>query len=242
MSIDDLQGWRVKYHRVRTANFKNMLHTTATRGKLLGLFTPVRDLLVVNNVVGAQSFELVALGSRRSSRNDLRASGLGELHSEHAHTASALGKNPVTRLEATALQSVKAVPRRETGAGESAALQEIEVGRHADETLLVEGAVLLQGAIDGTADAGGDAVEVQRAGKVALVEEGQDFVAFLEAGDARADGFDYAGTIGGGDDWGAKGEGVEAFDDGEVAVVERGAVDWVVLAGSRHDSAERTHI
>jgi hypothetical protein len=48
--------------------------------------------------------------------------------------------------------------------------------------LLVEGAVLLQGAIDSAADAGGDAVEVQTAGEMLLVEEGEDSVALLEAG------------------------------------------------------------
>lgn len=66
---------------------------------------------------------------------------------------------------------------------------------------------------------------------MALVEESQDLVAFLEAGDARANGFDHTGTVGGGHDWGFEGEGVKSFDDGKVAVVERGAVDWVVLAG-----------
>jgi hypothetical protein len=61
-------------------------------------------------------------------------------------------------------------------------LQEVEVGGHGDEALLVEGAVLLQGAIDSAADAGGDAVEVQTAGEMLLVEEGEDSVALLEAG------------------------------------------------------------
>jgi hypothetical protein len=61
---------------------------------------------------------------------------------------------------------------------------------------------------------------------VALVEEGEDLVAFLEARDAGSDGFDYTGTVGGGDDRGAQGEGVEAFDDGQVAVVEGGGLDW----------------
>jgi hypothetical protein len=60
---------------------------------------------------------------------------------------------------------------------------------------------------------------------VALIEESKDFVALLEARDAGADGFDYAGAVGGGDDRGAQGEGVEALDNGQVAVVEGGGLD-----------------
>lgn len=70
---------------------------------------------------------------------------------------------------------------------------------------------------------------VKRAGQVGLVEEREDVVAFLETGDAGADGFDDAGAVGGWDYAVALGEGVEAFDDGEVAVVEGGAVDFPVL-------------
>lgn len=137
-----------------------MLHATAAGSKLLGLLAPVSNLLVVDDVIGSKSLELIALGSGRSSRDDLCAGRFGELHGEHAHAAGALGQDPVAGLEAAALQAVQAVPRRETGTGESAALQEIEVGRHADEALLVESAVLLQGAVDGAADSSRDAVEV----------------------------------------------------------------------------------
>ena len=217
-------------HRVGTADFKNVLHTTAAGGKLLCLLAPVGDILVVDNVISTQGLELVAFGSGRGSRNNLRASRFRELHGKHAHAASTLGKNPVTGLETTALQAVKSVPRRETGAGESAALQEIEVGGHADEALLVEGAVLPESAIDGATHASADAVQVQGACEVTLVKESEDLVAFLEAGDAGADGFNYTGTVGGRDNRSAQGEWVKAFDDGEVAVVERGAVDWVLLA------------
>jgi hypothetical protein len=208
-----------------------VLHTPTARSKLLGLLAPVRNLLVVDHMIGAQSLELVSLGSRRSRRDNLRARRFSKLHSKHAHTAGALSEDPVTRLQAAALQTVKAVPSRETRADESAALQKVEVGGHADEALLVEGAVLLQGAVDGAADAGADALEVERACQVALVKEGEDFVALLESCDAGADGFDYTGAVGGGDDGSFEGEGVEAFDDGQVAVVEGGTVDWVVLVG-----------
>jgi hypothetical protein len=217
------------HHGVGAANFKNVLHTTAAGGKLLRLLAPVLNLLVINHMIGSQGLELVALGSRRSRSNNLRARSLRELHSKHAHTSGSLSKNPVTGLQAPALQSVKTVPRSKTRADKSAALQEVEVGRHGDEALLVESAVLLESAINGAANAGLDGDVVERAREVALVEEGEDFVALLEAGHAGADGFDHTGAVGGGDDGGLQGEGVEAFDDGQVAVVERGGLDWVVL-------------
>jgi hypothetical protein len=61
---------------------------------------------------------------------------------------------------------------------------------------------------------------------VGLVEEGEDFVAFLEAVDVAANGFDNASTVGGGDDVVLDGEGVFTLRDDEVAVVEGGALDW----------------
>jgi hypothetical protein len=215
----------ITYHSVRTTDLKNVLHTASTRSEFLRLLTPVRHLLVVNNVVGAESLELLAFLGRRSSGDDLGSCRFGKLHGEHADTTGTLGKNPVTRLQATALQTVQAVPRGETGTCEGAALQEVEVGGHADESLLVESAILLQGSVDGAADAGRYAVEVERAGKMGLVEEGQDFVALLEASYASTDFFDdtsaircryYAFTLG---------ERVEALDDGEIAVVEGRGVD-----------------
>lgn len=202
-----------------------MLHAASTRRKLLGLLAPVRNLLVVDHMIRTQRLELLALGRRRSRSNNLRARRFGKLNGEHAHTTRTLSKNPVTGLQAPALQSVKTVPGGKARADERAALQEIEVGGHGHEALLVVGAVLLQGAVDGAADAGADALEVERAREVALVEEGEDFVALLEASHAGADGFDYARAVGGGDNGDVQGEGVEAFDDGEVAVVEGGGVD-----------------
>lgn len=95
--------------------------------------------------------------------------------------------------------------------------------------MLVESTVLLQGAVNGAADTGCDAVVVERASQVGLVEEREDVVAFLETGDAGADGFDHTGAVGGWDYAVALGEGVKAFDNGEVAVVEGGGVDWAVL-------------
>jgi hypothetical protein len=46
--------------------------------------------------------------------------------------------------------------------------------------------VLAEGAVEGAAETGADNLGGEGAGEMALVEEGVDFVAFLEAGDARA--------------------------------------------------------
>ena len=61
---------------------------------------------------------------------------------------------------------------------------------------------------------------------MALVELRDYFVADLEAVDFVADGFDHACTVGAGDYAVGLGEGVAAFGDDEVAVVEGCAVDW----------------
>lgn len=217
-------------HRVRPADFKNVLHAAPAGRQLLRGLAPVRLSLVVNHVVRAERLELLALLRRRRGGDDFRTRRFGKLHGENADAARALRQHPVAGLERAALEPVQPVPRRQAGASERAALQEVEVGRHAHEALLVVRAVLAQGAVDRAADAGRDAVPVQGAGEVRLVEEGQDFVAFGEAGYAGPDGFDGAGAVGGGDHVGGLREGVEAFDDGEVAVVQGGAVDWVLLA------------
>lgn len=220
------------YHGVRTANFENVLYATTARRQLLRLLAPVGDFLVVDDVVGTKRLELLALLGRRSGGNDLRASSLCKLHSKHADTASSLSKNPVTRLQAAAFQTVKTVPGGQSGARKGSTLQEVEVGGHGNETLLVEGAILLQRTVDGAADAGGHAVEVKRAGEMGLVEESEDLVTLLETSHARADLFDDTGAVRCWDDAFALGEGVESFDDGEIAVVEGGTVDCdLMLAG-----------
>jgi hypothetical protein len=65
--------------------------------------------------------------------------------------------------------------------------------------VLVEDAVLAQRAVDAAAEAGLDGLEVEGAGEVALVEEGDDFGAGGEARYLRADGDDFAGAVGAGD-------------------------------------------
>lgn len=69
------------------------------------------------------------------------------------------------------------------------------------------------------------ALGVDAAAQVALVEERDNLVAGLEALDVLADGYDGAGAIGAGDNGGRDAEGVLAFGDYEVAVVEGDALD-----------------
>jgi len=64
---------------------------------------------------------------------------------------------------------------------------------------------------------------------MSLVEKRKDFVTLLEAGDAGANVFDCACSIGSRDDVVALGKGVEALRDYEIAVIEGSGVDWRVL-------------
>ena len=66
-----------------------------------------------------------------------------------------------------------------------------------------------------------------------LVEERDDLVAFLETGDAGAGGDDGSSAVGEGDYGQVGREGVLAFGDDQVAVIERGAGDWLVLVRKR---------
>jgi hypothetical protein len=172
-----------------------VLHAAAAGCELLGFLAPVGDFLVVDDVVGTESLELLALLGGRGGGDDFCAGGFGELNGEHADAAGALGEDPVTGLQAAALQAVQAVPGSETGAGQGAALEEVEVGRHGDETLLAVGAILLEGTVNGAANASSNGLVVQRAGEMALVEQSEHLVALLEAGHAGADSLDDTGSV-----------------------------------------------
>jgi hypothetical protein len=213
-------------HGVGSADFEDVLHTTAAGRELLGFFAPVGDFFVVDDVVCAEGLELLALLGRRSGGDDFGTSSFGELHSEHADAAGALGQDPVAGLQAAALQAVQAVPCGETGAGQGATLQEVEVRGHGDKALLAVGTILLQGTINGAAGAGANGVVVERASQMALVEQSKHFVALLEAGHARADRLDYTSSVRCRYDTGAKSERVETLDDGEVTVVEGCGMDF----------------
>jgi len=212
-------------HGVGSADFEDVLNTTAAGCELLGFLAPVGDFLVVDDVVGTESLELLALFGGGGGGNDLCASGFGELDREHADAASTLGEDPVTGLQTAALETVQAVPCSKTGASQGAALQEVEVGGHGDEALLAVGAILLESTIDGATNASSHGLVVQRASEMALVEQSEHLVALLEAGHARADSLDDTSSVRCGNNTGTESEWVETLDDGEIAVVERGAVD-----------------
>ena len=83
----------------------------------------------------------------------------------------------------------------------------------------------LQAAVDGAADARRDAVSVQTAGNVRLVEQQDDLVALLEPVHAFTRGFDCARAVGAWHYAVLLAERVQALRDDQVPVVERGAVD-----------------
>lgn len=59
-----------------------------------------------------------------------------------------------------------------------------------------------------------------------LVEERDDFVARLEASDVGPNGYDCASTVGPRNDGVTERKGILALRNDEIAVVERGALDW----------------
>jgi hypothetical protein len=87
------------------------------------------------------------------------------------------------------------------------------------ETLLVEGADGAEDAVSGPTQAGGDVGLGDGPADMFLVEEGDDLVAGLEAGDLSSGGEDGAGAVGPGDDVGGDGEGVLALGDDEITVL-----------------------
>ena len=80
-----------------------------------------------------------------------------------------------------------------------------------DQTRLLKGAVLTESAVEFTAEAGKGVRGYDGAGKMGLTEEGDDSVAFLEAGDAWAGGDDAAGPVGSGDYGDGNGERIFAL-------------------------------
>jgi hypothetical protein len=87
-------------------------------------------------------------------------------------------------------------------------LNKVEVGRKGDETVLVEGSVLLKSSIDDSPSPSGDDVIIDRSREMSLVEERDDLVPSLESVDLRADGFHGSSAVRGGYDLVSLREGV----------------------------------
>ena len=98
-----------------------------------------------------------------------------------------------------ALETKERVPRRHPCAGQGAGLLEIQRLWHGNKALLVKSPVLPQCAVDHIAMGQRDYCRIQGACDMVRIETRQDLVAFLEAGNACADGLDCAGAIGAGD-------------------------------------------
>jgi len=75
-----------------------------------------------------------------------------------------------------------------------------------------------------------DSFLVERPTQMSLVEEGNNLVARLEAGDLLADFHNNASTIGAGNNAVGNPEWILAFGDDQVPVVEGHALDCIVIS------------
>lgn len=147
--------------------------------------------------------------------------GWTDLQRKEADAAGALDQDRLAGLEG--LEAVEGVPARDGGAGERGGLDVGEVVGGFDEAVLVERAVLAEGAVKHTAQAGLARGLGHGAELVALVEEGGDAASLLPAGDLGPDGDDLAGAVGGGDDGEVQGEGVHSLG----SVSHMLSADWM---------------
>lgn len=216
-------------HGRRTGNLDNVVDTSTT-SKLLSLGSPLRSLLVVDDVVGTELLQELGLFAGAGGSNDLGTGSLGELNSKDGDTTGSLGENPLARKKLLALKTVETVPGGQTGAGESSSLVELETLGHRDKTLLVKGTDGTEGTVNDTTETGLNAEVVEGAADMALVEEGDDLVAGLEASDVLADSEDGTGTIRTGDDAVLGGEGVASDREDQITVVEGSTLDcWMLV-------------
>ena len=120
---------------------------------------------------------------------------------------------------------VQGVPRGDAGAREGGGLFVGEVFGETDDAFVMEEGVFGEHAIDVAAEGGFGFFCGERAIQPALHEDAADAVAYMDAGDAFANGDDLARAIGA---WDARERHlrvVEALHDHEIAVVERDRVD-----------------
>lgn len=204
----ELDSLHALLERRGATDLKDVVHAGATR-QLLGGGAPVRVLLVVDDVVGAQLLQGLELVGGGRGGDDLRAGGLGELQGEDADAAGALHEDPLAGKDG--LEAVQRVPRREAGACEGRRLEGVQVLGGAGEARLVEDGVLSQRAVHGTAEASHCCGDVHGAELVALVEEGHDLISGLESADSASDFDNLTGTVRQGCNRGVGREGIQAL-------------------------------
>lgn len=129
-----LDGGQRVLHGVGTADLDDVVHTLAVGGQALGRLAPVCVLLVVDDVVGTELLEHLTLLLGGSGGDHGGASGLGELQSEDADTASALGQDVLAGLQG--LEAVQRVPGGKGGTGKRGALSVVQVLGRANQAVL----------------------------------------------------------------------------------------------------------
>lgn len=78
----EFDGLQTLPHRRGTTNFQDVVDTLAVRSELASCFTPVRVLLVVQDVIGAEFLEGFGLFSRGCGCNNSGAGGFSELQED----------------------------------------------------------------------------------------------------------------------------------------------------------------
>lgn len=125
-----------------------MLDAEAAGAQGLCLLAPVGGLFVVDDMVCTELLQQVCLLGRRGGGDNACAGGFCELQGEDGDAACSLGEDRLAGLQG--LEAVEGVPSGQGSAGEGAGFEEVEVGGHVDEALLIEGAILAEGTVDYT--------------------------------------------------------------------------------------------
>jgi hypothetical protein len=118
------------------------------------------------------------------------------------------------------------VPSSKSGTRQRSSLNEVQSFRHMHQAILVEASVFAKCTIDDTSKSSSNSLLVERATEMALIEEGCNFVTSLETCDMLADSDDSTRTIGSGNDSISHTEGVLAFGNDQVTIVEGHSLNW----------------
>lgn len=132
---------------------------------------------------------------------------------------------------------MQCIPRRESRTGQRRRFKEIEVARHVDEAMLIESAILSQGAIDTASKSRRKNLRSQRACQMALTKESNHFVARFEPHNGTSNSFDRPCAVAAINNDILLRKCIYSQDDSEITEVEGGRMDCVELASYFWDRA-----